>query len=114
MAGFAILVAFELLGFGLHRLGVPMPGAVIGLLLFTISLFTGVVKLVWVERASSLLLRNMMLFFVPVVIGAVRLSSGLSGMWLPILGSILVSVIAVMLTTGFVSSAMLRDRDVDE
>ena len=48
MVGFLIIVGFELLGMGLHRLGIPLPGGVLGLLLFATALATGLVKVEWV------------------------------------------------------------------
>ena len=110
MYGFAILTGFQLLGFVLHRFGVPMPGPVIGLLLFAAALFTGVVKLEKVEAASSVLLRNMMLFFVPVIIAVGRLSAMLKQYWWPVAVSLVVSWLAVILTTGAVANALLARR----
>jgi holin-like protein len=108
--GFFILIAFELIGLELHRLGVPLPGPVAGLALFTFSLFAGWIKLEWVEKPSALLLRNMLLFFVPIIMGLVRLSPTLRQYWFPIAGSLFISLIAVMLTTGTVSHYLLHRR----
>ena len=52
MDGFAIIAGFYLAGLLLKEaLGIPLPGNVIGLLLFAAALFLGVVKLERVERA---------------------------------------------------------------
>jgi holin-like protein len=71
--GFAILTGFFLLGSFLHRLGVPIPGGVLGLILFFASLQLGVIKLKWVERAAGLLLRHMVLLFVPLTVGLMEM-----------------------------------------
>jgi holin-like protein len=107
MRGFVILVLFQLCGMGLHRVGLPLPGTVIGLILFTASLFAGIVKLEWVEATSSLLLRNMLLFFAPVIVTTVFVMEGLKRQWIAVLASIVISMLAVMLTTGFVTHLLL-------
>ena len=84
LRGLAILVSFQLLGWYLHREGVPLPGAVLGLILFTVGLFTGLIKLQ----------------FVPVLIALTGLLPVVARQWAPIGASLMVSLVAVMLTTG--------------
>jgi holin-like protein len=107
MQGFAILLGFQLLGLALQRAGVPMPAPVLGMLLFTLSLFAGWIKLEWVEQPAGLLLRNMLLFFVPVTVAVMGLAPELARQWLPIAGSLVVSFVAVILTTGLISHLLL-------
>lgn len=108
MKGFAILCGFQFVGVLIHLLGVPMPGAVIGLILFTMSLFAGLVKLEWVEESSSFLLRHMLLFFVPMTVLTMRLVPVLKANWAALSVSILVSTLAVMATTGLVADLLLH------
>ncbi|WP_317617263.1 CidA/LrgA family protein [Paenibacillus elgii] len=54
MRGFAILLGFYLLGTILQLgLKLPLPANVIGLILFTASLFLKWVKVEWVEEAGG-------------------------------------------------------------
>src|ERR1700721_2472831 len=72
MRGFALLLLFNLLGAIGHTVArIPIPGAVLGFILFTLCLFLGLVKLEWVEQPASLLLKHMLLFFAPVVVGVI-------------------------------------------
>jgi holin-like protein len=107
--GFAILTGFFLLGSFLHRLGVPIPGGVLGLILFFASLQLGVIKLKWVERAAGLLLRHMVLLFVPLTVGLMEMGQLLSHQALAITASLLVSLTAVILTTGLLGHWLLPD-----
>ncbi|WP_306611405.1 CidA/LrgA family protein [Paenibacillus sp. GD4] len=67
--GFAILLGYYLLGTWLQgALQLPLPANVIGLLLFTLSLFAGIVKLEWVEQSAQFLIQHMLLFFTPFVV----------------------------------------------
>jgi holin-like protein len=105
--GFALIVGFGLVGTLLNRLGIPIPGGVLGLLLFFLALSTGLVKLTWVERAAALLLRNMVLLFVPLTVGLMEMGQVLQRQAVAIIASLLVSWLAVLLTTGWLGRCLL-------
>ncbi len=107
LLGFAIILAFQFLGAWLHRVGAPIPGGVLGLLLLFAALQTGAVKLRWIERAASLLLRHMVLLFVPLTVGLMELGQVLSRQGVAIVASLLVSVLAVFVTTGLLGRWLL-------
>jgi len=110
--GFAILTAFFLLGDLLHRFGVPIPGGVLGLIFFYLSMSTGLVKLKWVEGMASLMLRHMVLLFVPLTVGLMDMGPLLSRQALAITASLLVSLLAVLLTTGLLGRWLLPANQV--
>jgi holin-like protein len=107
LLGFVILTGFFLLGMFLHGLGVPIPGGVLGLILFFLALQIGLIKLKWVERAAGLMLRHMVLLFVPLTVGIMDLGSLLARQALAISASLLVSLTAVLLTTGLMGRWLL-------
>jgi holin-like protein len=107
LRGFGIVLAFQLLGWGLNRAGVPIPGGVLGLLAFYLALSLGLVKLRWVERAAGLLLRHMVLFFIPLTVGLMDMGVVLSRQAVPILASLVVSFLAVLVTTGLLGRWLL-------
>lgn len=109
LLGIGILAGFSLFGELLHRLGAPLPGGVLGLLLFYLALNAGLLKAKWVERASALLLRHMVLLFVPLTVGLMDMGPVLSRQWLAIVASLLVSLLAVLLTTGLLGRWLLPD-----
>lgn len=112
MRGFAILMGFNLLGLMLNKLaGVPAPGGVIGLALFAAALFSGAVKLEWVEESASFLLRHMLLFFAPIVVGTVVFTPLLRREWLAIAGGLVGSFLVVLLVTGWTATALIRRSD---
>jgi len=106
--GLAIIVAIFLIGGWLHTLGVPIPGGVLGLLLFYGALLTGALKLRWVDRAAGLFLRHMVLLFVPLTVGLMDLGPILSRQAVAILASLVVSFLAVLLTTGLLARWLLH------
>jgi len=107
LRGFAILIGFFLLGTGLHRIGVPIPGGVLGLLAFYLAMSAGLVKLRWVESAADFVLRHMVLLFVPLTVGLMEMGPVLSRQALAITASLLVSLTAVLLTTGLLGKWLL-------
>lgn len=109
IVGLAILTAFFLLGSWLHRLGVPIPGGVLGLMLFYLAMSSGLVKLPWVEAMASLMLRHMVLLFVPLTVGLMEMGALLSKQAVAITASLLVSLVAVLLTTGLLGRWLLPD-----
>jgi holin-like protein len=110
MAGLAILLAFNLLGLALQKWArVPLPGNVIGLVLFTACLFAGVVKLEWVEGAAQFLLRHMLLFFAPVIVGVIAFEALLRREWLAVTVGLVGSWLAVLLATGWSATLLIRN-----
>jgi holin-like protein len=100
----------ELGYFLVKHLHLPVPGNVVGMVLLFILLLTGVVKLDWVEHASSLLIKHLAFFFIPIAVGlmtfgALFLKSGLSFL-IVVIGSIVVGIYV----TGAVSQGLVRKR----
>lgn len=111
LRGLAIIVAIFLIGGWLHRIGVPIPGGVLGLLLFYSAMLTGMLKLSWVERAAGLLLRHMVLLFVPLTVGLMDMGPVLSKQTVAIVASLVLSFLAVLLTTGLLARWLLKTED---
>jgi holin-like protein len=105
--GFLLLTGFFLLGDLLHRLGVPIPGGVLGLLLLFLALQSKLLKIKWVERAGGVMLRHMVLLFVPLTVGLMEVGPVLGQHALAIVASLLVSWAAVILTTGLLGKWLL-------
>lgn len=108
LRGLGLIVAVFLMGNWLHAHGVPIPGGVLGLLLLYGAILTGVLKLRWVERAAGLLLRHMVLLFVPLTVGLMDMGPVLSRQAFAILASLAVSFLAVLLTTGLLARWLLQ------
>ncbi|MFC5453096.1 CidA/LrgA family protein [Paenibacillus aestuarii] len=107
MLGLAILFAFNLLGYAIQMgLHVPLPGNVIGLILFTAALFAKWIKLAWVEEAASMLTRHMMLFFLPFTVGVIAFLPLLGSNWLSVCGGLFGATFAVLAVTGWVAKRL--------
>ncbi|UQZ81650.1 Holin-like protein CidA [Paenibacillus konkukensis] len=103
MLGFSILTGFYLAGYVLHTTGhIPLPANVIGLILFTASLFLKLVKLEWVEEAGEFMIKHMLLFFTPFVVGTMVFFQYIGLHAVQLLVSLFASTAGVLLVTGWV------------
>lgn len=96
--------------FLVETFNLPIPGNVIGMVMLFLLLLTGVVKLNWIEDASSLLIKHLAFFFIPIAVGLMNfgplfLKSGLS-LLIVVIGSIVVG----MFVTGFVSQGLAKKK----
>ncbi|ULL15721.1 CidA/LrgA family protein [Paenibacillus sp. H1-7] len=102
MIGLSILIGFYLLGSILHEAAhIPLPANVIGLILFTASLFLKLVKLEWVEDAGQFLIKHMLLFFIPFVVGTMVFFHYIGVYAVQLLVSLFASTAGVLLVTGW-------------
>lgn len=96
MRGLAILLAFHFIGLLIQTAtSLPIPANVIGLILFTACLFLKIVKLEWVETSAQLLLRHMLLFFVPFVVGTM--------VYFPLIGQSLLAIVFGLVLSSLIS-----------
>lgn len=108
LQGFAIILAFNLAGLLLAETCIPLPGAVIGLGLLAIGLFSGIIKPGWVEKGAAALLQNMMLFFVPALVGMLELLPGMGPHVVGFLLAIVISLLVVLFVTGGTATLLGR------
>ncbi len=108
LGGFALLLLFLFAGEVLNRLGLPMPGNVLGMLLLTAALGLGVVRRRQIEKAARFLLDHMALFFIPAGVGLMAHGQILSSHWPILLFSVLVSTFVVLLSSGIISRQLIR------
>ncbi|RJE90892.1 CidA/LrgA family protein [Paenibacillus sp. 1011MAR3C5] len=101
MRGFAIFIAFYLIGLALEKgLSIPLPANVIGLGLLACALFLGWIKLEWVEASSKIAIRHMGLLFAPAIVGTMVITKQIQSEWLAIGSSIVIGTLVTMLATG--------------
>lgn len=112
MFGLAILLAFHLLGLWIQTtFSLPIPANVIGLILFTACLFLRVIKLEWVEASAQFLLRHMLLFFVPFVVGTMVYAPLLRDSLMAVVFGLVLSSLLSLAVTGWLTQWLERRRD---
>jgi len=100
MLGFGIILLVFFLGETLHFIGIPLPGSVIGMLLLTAGLGSGVIRRKWIAGTADFLLRNLSFFFVPAGVGIMAHTDLFKAYWFEIFFAVLFSFVLVLGTVG--------------
>ena len=110
ITGFIALLCCQLLGeFAVRALGVPIPGPVVGMVLLLVALLIRKPeRTAGVVRAADGLLRHLQLLFIPAGAGIVAYLAVLGAAWLPVLGGLVISWLAVLVITAGTGMASLR------
>lgn len=106
---FGVLFAFLFVGEAIvYFTGIPVPSSIIGMILLTVSLSLGIVKLRWVDRVATFLVHNLGFFFVPAGIGLMRCMGLVADEWIPIVGASIGSTAVIIAVTGWVHQIVRR------
>jgi putative effector of murein hydrolase LrgA (UPF0299 family) len=115
LLAFAVLVLFQLAGEVVARwLGLPLPGAVIGMVMLFIALVVRGSAPEPLKRVSTGLLQHLMLLLTPVVAGVVMHTERVSKEWLPFLLSNVVGGAITLVVTALVLRALLRRQGAED
>ncbi len=105
----ALLLGFQLAGIALVSVtGLPVPGSVVGMVLFLFSLMTVNGLLEKTLPVVNVLLAHFALLFVPAGVGVMNYSDLIATHWVSISASILGSSILAMVTTVLVTRWVSR------
>ena len=109
LRGMALLVGFLAVGEALARVfPFPLPGNVIGLLLLTLGLVSGIVKLAWVEETADFLTKNLAFFFIPAGVGLLAYFDVLGKYWPAILTASVLGTALTAVGVGIFHKALSR------
>ncbi len=81
---------------------IKLPSSIIGMLLLTLFLKLGWIKLEWVQGLSNFLVANLGFFFVPPGVALMPYFDIIAAEFWPIVIATLISTILVLVTTGWV------------
>lgn len=87
-------------------LHLPIPGTIVGIVLLFALLHFKVIKLEWVDLGSKWLLAEMLLFFIPPVVGIVEYKDLMLENGLKITLVIVFSILCVMAITGLIAEKL--------
>ena len=82
--------------------GIKLPSSIIGMLLLTLFLKLGWIKLHWVQGLSDFLVANLGFFFVPPGVALMLYFDIIKAQFLPIVTASVVSTLLVLAVTGWV------------
>jgi len=111
LTGFAILLFIQFVGtWIIGALHIPLPPALLGMVLLTIALLTNVIKINWVEDTCTVLIEKMGMLFVPAGISILLYKDAILKEWFAIFATIFFSSIIVIVATGLFVDILLRRR----
>ena len=106
---FLVILAFSFTGELLKLiLPFPIPASIYGMALLFTALITGVVKYTDVKDAGSFLIEIMPVMFIPAGVGLVNSWVNLKPILIPVSIITVVTIITVMLSTGWISQIIIR------
>jgi holin-like protein len=112
LQAFAILLAFQLVGEIIsYTLSMPVPGPVIGMILLFAWLAVDSRLLSLIQGTTSAILKHFSLLFVPAGVGIMVHAQRIGGEWFAIGTALIVSTVLAIVTTAWVTRALMRRRD---
>lgn len=102
---YQLAVLFGCLAIGeviVYFTGIKIPSSIIGMLLLTLLLQLGWVKLEKIRKMCDFLISNMGFFFVPPGVALMLYFDIIKAQFLPIVAATLISTILVLVVTGWV------------
>ncbi len=111
--GFCFLLLYQLFGEVIvHVLSLPVPGAVVGLLLlFFTLLWKGPHLLERLQKVSNGLLNNLSLLFVPSTVGIMVYFHYIAQQWLPIFMAVIIGALITIVVTGLTLQFLIQRED---
>lgn len=86
----------------------PFPAAISALILLTIALFTGILKIDHIKEKSDFLLSNMAFFFIPAGVKVIEHFELIASFWWQFFLIVIVSTVIVFAVTGWTVSLVIR------
>lgn len=109
LGAFVVLLAYQSMGELLsHYLHIPIPGAVIGMLLLFVSLLVFPRLLDYIQDTCRQLIGHLSLLFVPAGVGIISSASLLEGQWTALMLSIAGSSLITLGVTAWVVQTMIN------
>lgn len=106
---FLIILLISFLGEILKCLfPLPIPASIYGMIILFLGLMTKVIKLESVKETGKFLIEIMPIMFIPAGVGLMTTWGGLQPILLPVSIITAVTIITVMVATGWVSQIIIR------
>ena len=112
LQGFALLlflqwISTEIIAF----LGIPFPPPLLGMLILTVLLCTGVIKENYIEDICTALIDKMALLFLPAGVSMILYLDVIKAELLPISLTVILSSVIILCSTALVLEMLLRKKE---
>jgi len=109
IVGFLILIGLQLLSNSIiHALKIHFPAPLLGMVFLAFLLHFKILPLNWIENTCKFLLKNMILFFVPLLVGITLYAHIIGENILPIILTVIISSLASLIISAKIVDVLLE------
>ena len=102
-----IIIVITYIGTEIQKIfHLPLAGSIVGLFLFYLLLQFKIVPLTWVEDGENFLLKTMVFFFIPSVVGIMDVASEITLNYILFFAVIIIGTCIVALSSGYIAEKM--------
>lgn len=102
-----IIIVITYIGTEIQKIfHLPLAGSIVGLFLFYLLLQFKIVPLTWVEDGAKFLLKTMVFFFIPSVVGIMDVASEITLNYILFFAVIIIGTCIVALSSGYIAEKM--------
>ncbi|HDF1886185.1 TPA: holin-like murein hydrolase modulator CidA [Staphylococcus aureus] len=102
-----IIIVITYIGTEIQKIfHLPLAGSIVGLFLFYLLLQFKIVPLTWVEDSANFLLKTMVFFFIPSVVGIMDVASEITLNYILFFAVIIIGTCIVALSSGYIAEKM--------
>lgn len=106
------VLLLSLIAYGMDKLvtwlHLPIPGSILGIIFVFLLLKFKILRLNWIEHGANWLIAEMLLFFIPIIVGIIQFKGTLIDDGLKLLLVVLVSTVLVMACSGIIAQQIAR------
>ena len=105
----ALIMLITFIGTEVQKLlHIPLAGSIVGLMLFFLLLQFKIVPESWINVGANFLLKTMVFFFIPSVVGIMDVASNITMNYILFFIVIIIGTCLVALTSGYIAEKMLE------
>ncbi|MCD8855723.1 MULTISPECIES: CidA/LrgA family protein [Staphylococcus] len=105
----ALIMLITFIGTEVQKLlHIPLAGSIVGLMLFFLLLQFKIVPESWINVGANFLLKTMVFFFIPSVVGIMDVASNITMNYILFFIVIIIGTCLVALSSGYIAEKMLE------
>ena len=105
----ALIMLITFIGTEVQKLlHIPLAGSIVGLMLFFLLLQVKIVPESWINVGADFLLKTMVFFFIPSVVGIMDVASNITMNYILFFIVIIIGTCLVALSSGYIAEKMLE------
>lgn len=107
-----LILLISYIGTEVQRLlHIPLAGSIVGLLMFYLLLQFKVIPVSWVDEGANFLLKTMVFFFIPSVVGVMNVASDITLNYILFFLIIILGTCLVALSSGYIAETLVKRDD---